>query len=106
MSRVSYLALVVLVVAGAMTPGQQPAAPDINQYRNHFLKEDAVEPRDGTVRVTFLGVATLLFDDGETQLMTDGFFSRPSLIQVARGNLETDPKVVDAALKKAKADRV
>jgi L-ascorbate metabolism protein UlaG (beta-lactamase superfamily) len=31
------------------------------------------------VTVTWLGVTTLLFDDGETQLLIDGFISRPSL---------------------------
>jgi len=31
------------------------------------------------VTVTWLGVTTLLFDDGETQILIDGFFSRPSL---------------------------
>ncbi len=31
------------------------------------------------VTVTWLGVSTLLFDDGETQILVDGFFSRPSL---------------------------
>ncbi len=29
------------------------------------------------VSVTWYGVATLLFDDGETQILIDGFFSRP-----------------------------
>ncbi len=28
------------------------------------------------VTVTWLGVSTLLFDDGETQILIDGFFSR------------------------------
>ncbi len=32
-----------------------------------------------SVSVTWLGVSTLLFDDGDTQLLIDGFFSRPSL---------------------------
>ncbi|MYE81558.1 MAG: MBL fold metallo-hydrolase [Gammaproteobacteria bacterium] len=27
--------------------------------------------------VTWYGVSTLLFDDGETKVLTDGFFSRP-----------------------------
>lgn len=36
-----------------------------------------------SVTVTWLGVATLLFDDGETQILIDGFFSRPSLANVA-----------------------
>lgn len=34
------------------------------------------------VTVTWLGVTTLLFDDGETQILIDGFFSRPSLAEV------------------------
>lgn len=31
------------------------------------------------VRVTWYGVATLLFDDGQTRFLIDGFFSRPSM---------------------------
>ena len=34
------------------------------------------------VTVTWLGVSTLLFDDGETQILIDGFFSRPSLREI------------------------
>jgi len=36
-------------------------------------------PPEGTpaVSVTWYGVSTLLFDDGETKVLTDGFFSRP-----------------------------
>lgn len=32
-----------------------------------------------SVTATWLGVTTLLFDDGETQILIDGFFSRPSI---------------------------
>ncbi len=39
----------------------------------------AIEPTLDAVTVTWLGVTTLLFDDGETQVLIDGFFSRPSL---------------------------
>ena len=40
------------------------------------------EPRPDAVTVTWFGVTTLLFDDGETQLLIDGFFSRPSLADI------------------------
>ena len=40
------------------------------------------EPRPDSVTVTWFGVSTLLFDDGETQLLIDGFFSRPSLADI------------------------
>lgn len=33
-----------------------------------------------SVTATWLGVTTLLFDDGETQILIDGFFSRPTLV--------------------------
>ena len=39
--------------------------------------EQAANP--ASVTATWLGVTTLLFDDGETQILIDGFFSRPSL---------------------------
>lgn len=45
----------------------------------------AAAPRISTpdqVTVVWLGVSTLLFDDGETQLLIDGFFSRPSLADI------------------------
>lgn len=35
-----------------------------------------------SVRVTWLGVSTLLFDDGDTQVLIDGFFSRPSIADI------------------------
>lgn len=39
----------------------------------------APEAADSALSVTWLGVTTVLFDDGETQVLIDGFFSRPSL---------------------------
>lgn len=37
------------------------------------------EPRPDAVTATWFGVATVLFDDGDTQILIDSFFSRPSL---------------------------
>ena len=34
------------------------------------------EPTDGGLSITWLGVTTVLIDDGETQVLIDGFFSR------------------------------
>lgn len=78
----------------------------IDQFRHYFLGDCDELPTDGAVKVTFLGTGTVLFDDGETQLMTDGFFSRPPLVQVAAARLRTDRRAVDLALKFAKVDRL
>ena len=56
--------------------------------------------------VTFLGVASLLLDDGETAIMTDGFFSRPSLAKVALGKVAPDHARIDAVLARAGVDRL
>lgn len=45
----------------------------------------AVAADADTVTVTWFGVSTLLFDDGNTQILIDGFFSRPSLAEIALG---------------------
>jgi L-ascorbate metabolism protein UlaG (beta-lactamase superfamily) len=100
-------ALLLAAVAGVRGQDRVPLKDkDLERYRPYFLKDADGTPKDGAVKVTFFGTTTLLFDDGETQLMTDGFFTRPSLITVARGKLETDTKIVDAVLKKAKIDRL
>ena len=50
------------------------------------------------IRVQFAGVCTLVFDDGETAVMTDGFFSRPAFSRVAFSKIAPDEAAVDASL--------
>ena len=59
-------------------------------FLTEFTKRFDVPPADaGTpLMVTWLGVATLLISDGTSALMTDGFFSRPSLATVALRRVE------------------
>jgi L-ascorbate metabolism protein UlaG (beta-lactamase superfamily) len=76
--------------------------PDIGQYAHRF----DVPPATGPLGVTFLGVASLLLDDGETAVMTDGFFSRPSLAKVALGKVAPDLARIDAVLSRAGVDRL
>jgi L-ascorbate metabolism protein UlaG (beta-lactamase superfamily) len=61
---------------------------------------------DAPVRVRFAGVATLLFDDGETAWMTDGFFSRPPAGQVLTGRIGPDTARIDATLKRLEVTRL
>ena len=52
-----------------------------------------------TVTVTWLGVSTLLFDDGETQILIDGFFSRPPLLDVLLNRpIDNDAAIINYAL--------
>src|SRR6201996_226271 len=59
--------------------------PDLSRYADRF--DAPVAGPDAPLSVTWMGVATLLLDDGSSALMTDGFFSRPSLRQLAVGKV-------------------
>jgi L-ascorbate metabolism protein UlaG (beta-lactamase superfamily) len=111
MKKLLYLGLTLsmllplLFVSTGIIAQETPRSPEVDEYRSYYLEQKDAEPEDGAVKVTFLGTTTLLFDDGETQLMIDGFFTRPSLKQFA-GKIETDTKVVDAALERANVTRL
>ncbi|OBG61700.1 MULTISPECIES: MBL fold metallo-hydrolase [unclassified Mycobacterium] len=72
--------------------------PDIARYADRF---DAPPARAGALSATWLGVATLLIDDGSSALLTDGYFSRPSLARVAAGKVAPSAARVDACLARA-----
>jgi L-ascorbate metabolism protein UlaG (beta-lactamase superfamily) len=78
--------------------------PDISDYQDRFDVPAATS--ETKVSVTFLGVSTLLIDDGDASLLTDGFFSRPGLAKVALGRLAPHRGRIRNALERAGADRV
>jgi L-ascorbate metabolism protein UlaG (beta-lactamase superfamily) len=78
--------------------------PDIARYSDRFTVPAA--QADSPLSVTWLGVATLLIDDGSSALMTDGFFSRPGLARVAAGKLQPSAARVDGCLARAKVSRL
>ena len=77
--------------------------PDIARYAGRF---DAPAAEPDALSVTWMGVATLLIDDGSSALMTDGYFSRPSLAKVAAGKVAPSPARVDGCLARAKVSRL
>ena len=76
--------------------------PDLAHYADRFDVPAAV----GDVAVTFLGVSTLLFEDGESAVMTDGYFSRPPLVKVGLGRVAPDRVRIDAALARTGTTRL
>lgn len=71
--------------------------PDVSQYADRF----DVPPAEGGLGVTFLGVSTLLIDDGASAVMTDGFFSRPRLLDVALRRIAPNAARIDECLARA-----
>lgn len=99
-------ALLLLAGAGLLGLRWFTRAGDPDDYRSHLLPASERPPTAGAIAVTWLGTSTLLFDDGETQLMIDGFISRPSLWTVMTSALRTDTALVDRVLERIGARRL
>jgi L-ascorbate metabolism protein UlaG (beta-lactamase superfamily) len=74
----------------------RPGRPDIGRYTHRFTVPAAES--GAPLTATWLGVSTLLLDDGSSTLMTDGYFSRPSLARVALGKVSPSAARVDGCL--------
>lgn len=86
------LALVPLVLAGTAcgpVPGLRGAS--VESRAAPLLPVASPAAR---IQVRFAGVSTLLFDDGETAWMVDGFFTRPGKWQTLAGRIGPDPDVI------------
>ena len=96
---------VVLMLSIAWVADQLQRRPDLAPYREHFVTpaEPAVP---GGVTVTFFGISTLLIADGETALMTDGFFTRPGVTTLLFGRLMPDRELIGTALAQAGITRL
>ncbi|MCH2170463.1 MBL fold metallo-hydrolase [Myxococcota bacterium] len=64
------------------------------------VESGAAEVRPGAVTVRFTGTSTLLFSDGETQWMTDGWFSRPGPLEVIAGPIAPDIEAIARGLER------
>lgn len=70
------------------------------------LYEPPAPPGPGALRTVFLGVSTILLDDGDSAVLTDGFFSRPGLLRMRFGRLRPDRARIDDGLRLAGTGRL
>lgn len=77
--------------------------PDTSAFASLRMTPDS--SGSATLRVSFLGVSNLLFDDGETAILTDGFFTRPGLLAVAT-EISPDSSRIAQALQRAGITRL
>jgi L-ascorbate metabolism protein UlaG (beta-lactamase superfamily) len=73
----------------------KPGRPDLADYARFF---DLPAAGPAPLTVTWAGVTTLLIDDGTSAIMTDGFFSRPSLLRVGLGRIAPSAPRIDGCL--------
>lgn len=96
------LALLLLMAAGIAAVAWQLAHPPALTPFDALRWPAAQTPTAATpFQVRFLGVATVLLDDGETALMTDGFFSRPERMQSIAGSVAPDTDAITRGMRRA-----
>ncbi len=78
--------------------------PDLTDYAGSF-DAPAAGP-DAPLTVTWAGVTTLLIDDRTSAVMTDGFFSRPGLLEVVLRQLSPSAPRIDGCLSRLGVDRL
>lgn len=98
--------LLLLVIAGASYVAwrwqERPEAAQLGWPVASSTSESAER-----VTVTWLGITTLLFDDGETQILIDGTFSRPALIDILlQRRVYSDAATINAALAEFRINRL
>ncbi len=96
--RAAVIGVAVLAVAAAIAAWlwhDRPTLENIDWAPPVIAAASATD----SVTATWLGVTTLLFDDGETQILIDGFFSRPSLNDIIFGRpVGNDAAMINYAL--------
>ena len=92
------LLALLLLLAAAVLGWRLQQRPSLAPYE--ALWWQGAPPASG-LKVSFLGVATVLLDDGETALLTDGFFSRPDKLQTFTRKLAPDLAAITRGLARA-----
>ncbi len=99
-------AALLVVVAAAATAWlwREPAALDELPWP---IADATAEVGGDAVTVTWFGISTLLFDDGDTQILIDGTFTRPRLVDLALfRKLRSDIAKINYALDEFRIDRL
>jgi L-ascorbate metabolism protein UlaG (beta-lactamase superfamily) len=102
LKRLAIVVVVLLALSICAVAWMLQSHPSLLPYSAlNWTKDGAPPSTTPALRVSFLGVATLLLDDGETAILTDGFFSRPSRMNTFLGKIEPDLDNITRGLARA-----
>lgn len=79
-SQLNRHAVGLVLAVGLLAAPAAPAARADGQRSGGCSAFPKTAAPVGALSITFYGVSTLLFSDGQNQLLVDGFFSRPDLL--------------------------
>lgn len=94
----------ILILVAAVVLLLQPSG-QVSDFQKWQYKASAQAATFSKLKVKFFGISTLLFDDGKTQVLIDGFFSRPSLSQVLFSKIQSQPKILKQVINQYQLQR-
>jgi len=97
--RILVILGVVVLIAGAWFVYRANEHPGLGCCSQQMFTAD--KDSASGLRLTFLGVSTLLFGDGETAIITDGLFSRPGKLRFLFTKIQPDPDLIARQLERA-----
>lgn len=98
--KITLILFVFLTIAGVgLIRFVLLAHADLKPYE-HLFVDQADQAVPGEVRVTYAGVSTMLISDGTTNLMVDGFFTRPDILHVMFDKVSPNDRVIDRGLER------
>ena len=97
MKKILLIAILFLVLLFFILVTVRPTPDALTQY----LVNPTSMPTANELRVQFLGNTNLLFSDGTTHILTDGFFSRPPASELLGGKVSPNRAVIMEDLKQA-----
>ena len=99
--RIAVILIVVLLLAITWIYSR----PNMNEVGIPYAPVAAADSTGVTVK--WFGISTLLIDDGETQILTDGFFSRPGLFDILlKRPIEPELEVIKKVINTHNIDRL
>ncbi|WP_167884201.1 MBL fold metallo-hydrolase [Leptospira idonii] len=69
---------------------------DVSRYSELYIPP--TEKNTSDLKITFLGTSSLLFQDKDTSLLVDGFFTRPSKFRAILKTVEPDTEIIQNVL--------
>lgn len=99
--RILLVFLSVLIVGFIWLMYQLNIRTDLKSYQSYFLPKENQISTGPHLTAQYLGTSTIAISDGNTTIMTDGFFTRSSFWTMVVGKMQPDPEAIASSLKRA-----
>jgi L-ascorbate metabolism protein UlaG (beta-lactamase superfamily) len=103
-TRVAFVLGLCILVVTSWVYYQFQSYPDLQAYKSLLLP--TTSGTEQPLRITFLGVSTLLLNDGETAILIDGFFTRPNAAQLLLGKIASNKALIAKYVKRMDIDKL